>query len=108
PLVRELAAAGFPVAVSCRVLKSSRLPYYRWLAAPVPEAEVLEAYRANALFDAMPMTRSSGTATWPMRLRLPVSPWQCAPRGGCARTMRGSRPAARPAQRVRDARRPAT
>ncbi|MDN6748379.1 MAG: IS3 family transposase, partial [Brevibacterium sp.] len=52
PLVRELAADGIPVAVSCRVLKLSRQPYYRWLATPVPEAEVTEAYRANALFDA--------------------------------------------------------
>ncbi|WP_164743336.1 DDE-type integrase/transposase/recombinase [Brevibacterium aurantiacum] len=50
--MRELAADGIPVAVSCRVLKLSRQPYYRWLAAPVPEAEVAEAYRANALFDA--------------------------------------------------------
>jgi putative transposase len=50
--VRELAVDGIPVAVSCRVLKLSRQPYYRWLAAPVPEAEVNEAYRANALFDA--------------------------------------------------------
>ena len=50
--MRELAADGIPVAVSCRVLKLSRQPYYRWLAAPVPEAEVNEAYRANALFDA--------------------------------------------------------
>ncbi len=38
--------------MSCRVLKLSRQPYYRWLAAPVPEADVIEAYRANALFDA--------------------------------------------------------
>jgi putative transposase len=38
--------------VSCRVLKLSRQPYYRWLATPIPEAEVNEAYRANALFDA--------------------------------------------------------
>src|SRR5699024_733138 len=52
PLVRELAVDGIPVAVTCRVLKLSRQPYYRWLAAPVPEAEVNEAYRANALFDA--------------------------------------------------------
>jgi putative transposase len=50
--VRELAADGIPVAVSCRVLKLSRQPYYRWLAAPIPEAVVIEAYRADALFDA--------------------------------------------------------
>ena len=50
--MRELAADGIPVAVSCRVLKLSRQPYYRWLATPVPEADIVEAYRANALFDA--------------------------------------------------------
>ncbi|MDS1115070.1 IS3 family transposase [Gordonia westfalica] len=52
PLVKELAADGIPVAVSCRVLKLSRQPYYRWLASPVTDAELTEAYRANALFDA--------------------------------------------------------
>lgn len=48
----ELAAAGIPVAVTCRVLKLSRQPYYRWLANPIADSEVVEAYRANALFDA--------------------------------------------------------
>ncbi|WIG19297.1 IS3 family transposase [Kocuria rosea] len=52
PLVKELAADGVPVAVTCRVLKLSRQPYYRWLADPVTGAELVEAYRANALFDA--------------------------------------------------------
>ncbi len=52
PLVRELAADGIPVAVTCRVLKIARQPYYRWLAAPVTDAELTAAYRANALFDA--------------------------------------------------------
>ncbi|WP_100814154.1 IS3 family transposase [Microbacterium lacus] len=52
PLVSELAAAGIPVTVTCRVLKLSRQPYYRWLAAPILPSEVVEAYRANALFDA--------------------------------------------------------
>ena len=52
PLVAELAADGIPVAVSCRVLKLSRQPYYRWLRHPVTDAEIVEAYRANALFDA--------------------------------------------------------
>ncbi|RDI23298.1 hypothetical protein DEU38_112162, partial [Rhodococcus sp. AG1013] len=32
PLVRELAADGIPVAVTCRVLGIARQPYYRWLA----------------------------------------------------------------------------
>jgi putative transposase len=50
--VTELAAAGIPVTVTCRVLKLSRQPYYRWLAAPITSSEVVAAYRANALFDA--------------------------------------------------------
>lgn len=50
--MKELAADGIPVAVTCRVLDLARQPYYRWLAAPVTEAELAEAYRANALFDA--------------------------------------------------------
>ncbi len=33
-------------------MKLSSQPYYRWLASPVPEADIVEAYRANALFDA--------------------------------------------------------
>lgn len=52
PLVRELAADGIPVAVTCRVLNLSRQPYYRWVAHPVTETELRAAYRANALFDA--------------------------------------------------------
>src|SRR5689334_6720147 len=52
PLVRELAADGIPVTVTCRVLKLARQPYYRWLADPVTAAELREAYLANALFDA--------------------------------------------------------
>ncbi|MGH8880848.1 MAG: DDE-type integrase/transposase/recombinase, partial [Stackebrandtia sp.] len=56
PLVREMAAADapirVPVTVRCRLLKIARRPHYRWLAAPVTGAELIEAYRANALFDA--------------------------------------------------------
>ena len=29
--MKELAADGTPVAVTCRVLKIARAPYYRWL-----------------------------------------------------------------------------
>ncbi|MFB6551263.1 IS3 family transposase [Streptomyces sp. NPDC056405] len=56
PLVRELAASDapyrVPVAVACRVLGLARQPYYRWLARPATDAELTQAYRANALFDA--------------------------------------------------------
>ncbi|MEV4418338.1 hypothetical protein AB0J67_41415, partial [Catellatospora sp. NPDC049609] len=48
----DLAADGIPVAVTCRVLKIARQHYYRWLAQPVTVAEYVEAWRANALFDA--------------------------------------------------------
>ncbi len=50
--MKELAADGIPVAVSCRVLKLSRPPYYRWLTEAVTTAERTEAVRANALFNA--------------------------------------------------------
>jgi putative transposase len=50
--VNELAAEGIPVAVTCRVLNIARQPYYRWLARPVTDADLAEAYRADALFDA--------------------------------------------------------
>ncbi|NEC11510.1 IS3 family transposase [Streptomyces sp. SID8014] len=56
PLVRELAAADaphrVPVAVTCRVLRLTRQPYNRWLYRPVTDAELAEAYRADALFAA--------------------------------------------------------
>ena len=52
PLARELAVDGSPVTVTCRVLKIARQPYYRWLADPVTDAELDEAYLANAIFDA--------------------------------------------------------
>ena len=52
PLVLELAADGISVTVTCRVLGIARQPYYRWLARPVGDAERVQAWRANALFDA--------------------------------------------------------
>ncbi len=50
--MKELAADGTPVTVTCRVLKLARQPYYRWLDKPVTDAVLEEAYRAKALFDA--------------------------------------------------------
>ena len=55
PLVRELAAAGapvrVPVAVTCRVLGFSRQAYYSWLADPVAERDLVDAYATNAAID---------------------------------------------------------
>lgn len=64
--------------MSCRVLKFSRQPYYRWLSAPVSEADLVSAYRANALFDAHRddpefgyryLTDEAETAGYPMAAR---------------------------------------
>jgi transposase InsO family protein len=52
PLVRDLAGDGIPVTVTCRVLKLCRQQYYRWIEAPISDAELDEAYLANAIFDA--------------------------------------------------------
>ncbi len=38
--------------MTCRVLKLSRQPYYRWLQRPVTDHQIAQAHRANALFDA--------------------------------------------------------
>jgi putative transposase len=50
--VRDLAQDGIPVMVACRVLKLCRQQYYRWLDEPFTDAELDEAWLANALFDA--------------------------------------------------------
>jgi transposase InsO family protein len=52
PLVRELADDGIPVTVSCRVLKLARAPFYRWLDSPFTDAQLDEAWLANAIHDA--------------------------------------------------------
>jgi putative transposase len=52
PLVRDLAADGIPVVVTCRVLGLARAPFYRWLAQPVTALELRQAYLAGVLFDA--------------------------------------------------------
>lgn len=50
--MKQLAASGIPVTVSLATLGLSPSPYYRWLEQPVTEAELTEAYLANAIFDA--------------------------------------------------------
>lgn len=56
PLVRELSAAGapvrVPVAVTCRVLKIAKQPYYRWLADPVSQRDWDDAHLIDAARDA--------------------------------------------------------
>jgi putative transposase len=52
PLVRELAADGVPVTVTCRVLKIARQPFYRWLGTSVTESKWNTAHLVNAIVDA--------------------------------------------------------
>lgn len=52
PLVRDLAAEGFPVRLTCGVLGFSTQAYYKWLAAPVSKRDLKDAYLTNALHDA--------------------------------------------------------
>jgi len=51
PLVRELAADGIPVAVTCRVLGFSRQAFYAWCAAPVSDRVLDDAHLINAAID---------------------------------------------------------
>jgi putative transposase len=52
PLVRELAAEGIPVRLTCGVLGFSAQAYYAWRADPVTDREWADAHTINALFDA--------------------------------------------------------
>ena len=52
PLVRDLAAEGISVRLTCGVLGHSRQAYYAWLAHPISNRELEDAYLTNALIDA--------------------------------------------------------
>ena len=51
PLVRDLAAEGVPVAVTCRVLKFSKQGYFKWLRRPCSRRDFDNAYLTNAAVD---------------------------------------------------------
>ena len=52
PLVRDLAADKIPVRLTCGVLGFSPQAYYAWLAHPVCQRDLEDAYLTNALIDA--------------------------------------------------------
>jgi putative transposase len=52
PLVRDLAAEGFPVRLTCGVLGFTAQAYYKWLAEPISQRDLQDAYLTNALLDA--------------------------------------------------------
>ena len=51
PLVRDLAAGGIPVAVTCRVLGFSKQAFYQWRQHPVPQRDWDEAHLNGAALD---------------------------------------------------------
>jgi len=51
PLVRDLAAEGVPVAVTCRVLQFSKQGYFKWLRRPCSRRDFDNAYLTNAAVD---------------------------------------------------------
>ena len=52
PLVRELAAEGFSVTVTCQVLMFSTQGYCRWLKQPWSGRDYENAYLTTAAYDA--------------------------------------------------------
>lgn len=51
PLVRDLAAEGIPVVVTCEVLGFSPQAFYKWRADPVSQREWDDAHLVNAIVD---------------------------------------------------------
>jgi transposase InsO family protein len=51
PLVLDLADAGIPVAVTCRVLGFSKQAFYRWKVNPVSQRDWDDAHLINAAYD---------------------------------------------------------
>jgi len=51
PLVRELAADGIPVTVTCRVLGFTPQAYYKWRARPVSRRDWSDAHLVDAARD---------------------------------------------------------
>ena len=49
PLVRDLADDGFPVVVTCGVLGFSPQAFYQWLANPISDRDLEDAYLTNLL-----------------------------------------------------------
>lgn len=74
--MRDLAASGIPAEVSLRVLGLGRSPYYRWLIEPITESELVDAYLANATFDAHRDDSEFGYGSSSRKSPLPVT---CGP-----------------------------
>jgi hypothetical protein len=83
-LVRELAAEGIPVRLTCRVLGLSTQAFYKWCKQPVCDRDLVDAYLTNELVDAAATTPSSGTGSSPMSSSGPATALVSGGCGGCA------------------------
>lgn len=51
PLVRDLAARGFPVRLTCGVFGFSAQAFYKWQACPVSDRDWADAHTTNLIVD---------------------------------------------------------
>src|SRR4051812_9525829 len=51
PLVRELAAEGIPVRLTCGVLGFSPQPFYKWLRRPCSQRDLDDAHTTDVIVD---------------------------------------------------------
>jgi putative transposase len=51
PLVRDLAAEGIPVRLTCGMLRFSAQAFYQWQARPVSDRDWADAHATNAIVD---------------------------------------------------------
>jgi putative transposase len=51
PLVRDLAAEGFPVRLTCGVLGFSAQAFYKWRSNPVSDRDWVDAHATNLIVD---------------------------------------------------------
>ena len=52
PLVRDLAAEGIPVRLTCGVLGFSTQAFYKWHKRPCSDRDLDDAYVTNQIIDA--------------------------------------------------------
>ena len=51
PLVRDLAAEGFPVRLTCGVLGFSAQAFYKWQTRPCSDRDWADAHTTNVIVD---------------------------------------------------------
>ena len=96
PLVRDLAADGIPVAVTCRVLGFSRQAFYAW-DSPVSDRDLDDAHLTNAALDVHADDPSSATGSSPTSSKRPATPVRAAGLAAvlAGRDLLGAQPARR-------------